>query len=76
MADQQCQSLFLDLADRVLSLCMSSHDQLCEMAVEILFSMMLTELEATGRFSQVESQIFDQLDGLVSTSIRNRRYSH
>lgn len=69
-ADQQYQSHFLDLAERVLGLCMSSHDQLCEMAVEILFSMMLAEHESTGRFARVETQIFDQLDTLVRSANR------
>lgn len=65
-ADKQQQSQFLGLADQVLTLCMSSHDQLCEMAVDILFSMMMAEHETMGTFSQVESQVFDQLDSLVS----------
>lgn len=49
---------------------MSSHDQLCEMAVDILFSMMMAEHETTGAFSQVESQVFDQLDSLVSDNLQ------
>jgi dedicator of cytokinesis protein 3 len=63
---RQYQTRFTDLADKVLGLCMSSHDQLCETAVEILFSMIYAENVLYGKFETIETAVFSTLDTLVS----------
>lgn len=45
---------------------MSSHDQLCETAVEILFSMIYAENVLYGKFETIETAVFSTLDTLVS----------
>ncbi|KAK4687917.1 hypothetical protein P7C73_g2195, partial [Tremellales sp. Uapishka_1] len=62
------QTRFTGLADRILGLCLSSHDQMCETAVEILFSMIYAEYVLEGNFDSIETEIFGQLDILVDTA--------
>lgn len=50
----------------MLGLCLSSHDQMCETAVEILFSMIYAEYVLVGNFDAIETEIFAKLDKLVS----------
>ena len=58
------QTRFTGLAGRILGLCLSSHDQLCETAVEILFSMIYAEYFLKGNFDTISSEIFAKLDTL------------
>jgi dedicator of cytokinesis protein 3 len=62
---RQYQTRFTGLAERVLGLCLSSHDQMCETAVEILFSMIHAEYVLNGKFNSIETEIFAKLDKLV-----------
>jgi dedicator of cytokinesis protein 3 len=64
----QYQTRFTSLAERVLGLCLSSHDHLCETAVEILYSMIYAEYLLLGKFTSIENEIFAKLDGLASFS--------
>lgn len=64
---QQYQTRFTGLAERVLSLCMSSHDETCQAAVEILFSMIYAEYISDGKFDTIETEVFSKLDKLVSS---------
>lgn len=53
----------------MLSLCMSSHDETCQAAVEILFSMIYAEYILDGKFDTIETEVFSKLDKLVSLSL-------
>jgi dedicator of cytokinesis protein 3 len=53
---------------------MSSHDQLCETAVEILFSMIYAEYVLYGKFDSIETDIFTKLDTLVRARKLGNRY--
>ncbi|WRT70308.1 uncharacterized protein IL334_007306 [Kwoniella shivajii] len=62
------QTRFTGLAERILGLCLSSHDVMCETAVEILFSMIYAEYVIEGKFDTIETEIFAKLDRLFSKS--------
>nr|XP_018260970.1 uncharacterized protein I303_06687 [Kwoniella dejecticola CBS 10117]OBR83128.1 hypothetical protein I303_06687 [Kwoniella dejecticola CBS 10117] len=62
------QTRFTGLAESILGLCLSSHDAMCEAAVEILFSMIYAEYVIEGKFDTIETEIFVKLDKLVSFS--------
>ena len=62
----QYQTRFTGLAEHVLFLCLSSHDQMCETAVEILFSMIYAEYVLVGNFDNIQTEIFAKLEKLVS----------
>ncbi|ORX40680.1 hypothetical protein BD324DRAFT_654448 [Kockovaella imperatae] len=70
------QTRFTSLAGRVLGLCLSSHDQLCETAVEILFSMIYAEYVLDGKFESIATDIFVKLDVLVSGYSCGRGFAH
>jgi dedicator of cytokinesis protein 3 len=57
--------MFTGLAGRILGLCLSSHDHLCETAVEILFSMIYAEYVLEGNFDAIEREIFAKLEAIV-----------
>ncbi|KAK8853154.1 hypothetical protein IAR55_003855 [Kwoniella newhampshirensis] len=61
------QTRFTGLAERILGLCLSSHDAMCETAVEILFSMIYAEYLLDGRFDAIETEIFAKLDRLFTS---------
>ncbi|WWD19564.1 hypothetical protein CI109_104025 [Kwoniella shandongensis] len=61
------QTRFTGLAERILGLCLSSHDAMCETAVEILFSMIYAEYLLDGKFDTIETEIFAKLDRLFTT---------
>ncbi|KAL7418467.1 Deoxycytidine kinase 1 [Cryptotrichosporon argae] len=62
------QTQFISLADVVLTLCMSTHDRLCETAVEVLFSMIYAEYMIDNKFTSIETIIFSKLDSLFTRS--------
>lgn len=49
----------------MLGLCLSSHDHMCDTAVEILFSMIHAEYVLIGNFDTIETEVFVKLDKLV-----------
>ncbi|OCF44595.1 hypothetical protein I317_01482 [Kwoniella heveanensis CBS 569] len=58
------QTRFTGLAEQVLSLCLSSHDAMCESAVGILFSMIYAEYVIEGKFDSIGTEIFAKLEKL------------
>ncbi|WVR07765.1 hypothetical protein IAU60_004808 [Kwoniella sp. DSM 27419] len=61
------QTTLTGLAETVLRLCLSSHDLMCETAVEILFSMIYAEYMIEGKFETIEKNVFAQLEHLFSS---------
>ncbi|KAL7415449.1 hypothetical protein BDY24DRAFT_382988 [Mrakia frigida] len=59
------QVQFLSLVQPVLTLCLSQHDMLRTRAVQILYTMILSEWSLQGNFRQVESEVIDKLDELM-----------
>jgi dedicator of cytokinesis protein 3 len=53
---------------------MSSHDETCQAAVEILFSMIYAEYILDGKFDAIETEVFGKLDKLVSNLISQPRW--
>jgi dedicator of cytokinesis protein 3 len=62
----QYQTRLTNLGGRILGLCLSGHDAMCETAVEILFSMIYAEYVLDGKFESIQTEIFAKLDTLVS----------
>jgi len=60
------QTRFTGLAERILTLCLSSHEGLCEAAVDILFSMIYAEYVLDGKLNAIQTEIFQTLERLVS----------
>ena len=65
-AEEQYQTRFTGLAEQILGLCLSNHDQTTETAVEILYSMIYAEYALYGKFTTIENEVFAKLDILVS----------
>ncbi|WVR00207.1 hypothetical protein IAU59_007349 [Kwoniella sp. CBS 9459] len=63
------QTRFTGLAEQILSLCLSSHDGMCDTAVEILFSMIYAEYVIEGKFDSIETEIFAKLDKLFASRV-------
>lgn len=61
------QTRFTGLAERILTLCLSSHERLCESAVDILFSMIYAEYVLDGKFNTIQTEIFQKLEHLFTT---------
>ncbi|CDZ98211.1 Signaling protein DOCK180 [Phaffia rhodozyma] len=53
---------FLTFVSDILSLCLSHHDSSRIRAVEILYTMFVSEWSANGSISKVESEMIDKLD--------------
>lgn len=60
------QTRFTGLGSKVLELCQSSHDALCETAVEILFSLIYAEYLLDKEGTSIETEVFVALDKLAS----------
>jgi dedicator of cytokinesis protein 3 len=60
------QTRFTGLAERILTLCLSSHEGLCESAVDILFSMIYAEYVLDGKFNSIQTEIFQTLERLFT----------
>jgi dedicator of cytokinesis protein 3 len=48
----------------VVNLCLSHHDQLRNNAVQILYSMIVSEYHQSGHFSGIENELVTRLDSL------------
>lgn len=47
-----------------MTLCLSHHDQLRTNAVQMLYTMVLTEYQQTGNFSKIKTEVVNKLDEL------------
>lgn len=54
----------MNLVDQVLTLCLSHHDQLRTNAVQIIYSMVLSEYQQTGNFDKIKTEVINKLDAL------------
>jgi dedicator of cytokinesis protein 3 len=63
-AFQGYQIGLIDLVDRVLHLCLSHHDQLRTNAVQILYTMIVSDYHRTGDFVKIETELINKLDEL------------
>nr|ODN99941.1 cytoplasmic protein [Cryptococcus depauperatus CBS 7855] len=61
------QTKFTNLAEKIIGLCLSSHDGLCETAVDILFSLMYAEFLLDRKQVNIETQIFMTLNRLFTS---------
>ncbi|KAG7090843.1 hypothetical protein E1B28_009925 [Marasmius oreades] len=52
------------LAGHVVNLCLSHHEQLRNNAVQMLFSMILSEYHQSGHFDEIENELVTRLDHL------------
>ncbi|KIO32188.1 hypothetical protein M407DRAFT_67006 [Tulasnella calospora MUT 4182] len=64
------QTALVSLVEQVLNLCLSHHDQLRSNAVQILYSMIVSEYHQHGSFSQIETELINKLDKLFMSDIR------
>lgn len=60
------QARFTGLAERILTLCLSSHERLCDAAVDVLFSMIYAEYVLDGKFNAIQTEIFTKLELLFT----------
>ncbi|KIR81379.1 cytoplasmic protein [Cryptococcus gattii EJB2] len=60
------QTRFTGLGSKVLELCQSSHDALCETAAEILFSLIYAEYLLYKEGTSIETEVFVALDKLFT----------
>lgn len=60
------QTRFTGLAERILTLCLTSHERLCESAVDILFSMIYAEYILDGKLNTIQTEIFQKLEVLFT----------
>jgi dedicator of cytokinesis protein 3 len=60
------------LVGNVVNLCLSSHDQLRSNAVQILYSMIVSEYHLSDHFDEIENELVNKLDSLfMNDSQRN-----
>ncbi|KAG9050696.1 hypothetical protein FS837_003034 [Tulasnella sp. UAMH 9824] len=64
------QIALVSLVEQVLNLCLSHHDQLRSNAVQILYSMIVSEYHQHGSFSQIETELINKLDKLFMSDVR------
>lgn len=60
------QARFTGLAERILTVCLSSHERLCDAAVDVLFSMIYAEYVLDGKFNAIQTEIFTKLELLFT----------
>ncbi len=53
-----------NLVGHVVNLCLSHHDQLRNNAVQILYSMIVSEYYASNNFDEIENELVNKLDTL------------
>lgn len=63
------------LVEPVLELCLSHHDELRNNAVQVLFSMIVSEYNLNDDFSQIEAEIIDKLDKLFMSETKGDEIS-
>jgi dedicator of cytokinesis protein 3 len=61
---QGYQTGLIVLVDQVLTLCLSHHDQLRTNAVQIIYSMVLSEYQQTSDFAKMKTEVINKLDEL------------
>lgn len=64
------QIALISLVEQVLNLCLSHHDQLRSNAVQILYSMIVSEFQQSGSFVQIETELINKLDKLFMSDTR------
>ncbi|KNZ80427.1 Dedicator of cytokinesis protein 3 [Termitomyces sp. J132] len=58
------QAYLHSLVGHVVNLCLSHHDQLRNYAVQILYSMIVSEFHQSGHFDEIENELVTRLDSL------------
>ncbi|KAG6820881.1 hypothetical protein H0H93_010225 [Arthromyces matolae] len=58
------QAYLHPLVGHVVNLCLSHHDQLRNYAVQILYSMIVSEYHQSGHFDEIENELVTRLDSL------------
>lgn len=61
---QNYQVALNSLVGHVVNLCLSHHDQLRFNAVNILYSMIISEFHVSGHFDHIENELVSKLDTL------------
>ncbi|CAE6444733.1 unnamed protein product [Rhizoctonia solani] len=64
------QITLASLVDPVLDLCLSHHDQLRNNAVQILYSMIVSEFHVNGHFDDIEHRLVNKLDKLYMSDTK------
>ncbi|QRW21720.1 hypothetical protein RhiXN_06709 [Rhizoctonia solani] len=64
------QITLASLVDPVLDLCLSHHDQLRNNAVQILYSMIVSEFHVSGHFDDIEHRLVNKLDKLYMSDTK------
>ncbi|ELU37716.1 cytoplasmic protein [Rhizoctonia solani AG-1 IA] len=67
---QGYQITLASLVDPVLDLCLSHHDQLRNNAVQILYSMIVSEFHVSGHFDDIEHRLVNKLDKLYMSDTK------
>lgn len=65
----------ISLVEQILNLCLSHHDQLRSNAVQILYSMIVSEHHQSGNFTQIETQLVSKLDKLFMSDTKGDEVS-
>ncbi|KPV73694.1 uncharacterized protein RHOBADRAFT_54888 [Rhodotorula graminis WP1] len=63
------------LVEKVLALCLSHHDELRRVAVNILYSMIVAEFELSRHFALIEAECIDKLDKLFGQQTKGDEVS-
>ncbi|SCZ89055.1 BZ3500_MvSof-1268-A1-R1_Chr1-1g00923 [Microbotryum saponariae] len=63
------------LVGDVLTLCLSHHDELRKTAVQVLFSMIVSEYSLNDDFRAIEAEVIDRLDKLFMSQTKNHEIS-
>ncbi|KZT27977.1 cytoplasmic protein [Neolentinus lepideus HHB14362 ss-1] len=58
------------LVGNIVNLCLSHHDQLRHNAVQILYSMIVSEYHTSGHFDEIENEVVSKLDSLFMSDSR------
>jgi dedicator of cytokinesis protein 3 len=67
---QGYQIMLITLVEQVLNLCLSHHDQLRSNAVQILYSMIVSEYHQSGSVERIEMELISKLDKLFMSETR------
>ncbi|KAG8997177.1 hypothetical protein FRB93_000463 [Tulasnella sp. JGI-2019a] len=69
------QVTLIPLVEQILNLCLSHHDQLRSNAVQILYSMIVSEYHHSGNFNHIETELVSKLDKLFMSDTRGDEVS-
>ncbi|KAG8964810.1 hypothetical protein FRC03_001343 [Tulasnella sp. 419] len=64
------QVSLISLVEQVLNICLSHHDQLRSNAVQILYSMIVSEYHHSGNFNEIQTELVSKLDKLFMSETR------